>query len=200
MEKVAKMAKVKEKSQAMQTRNKQTHDKAVIFLEVYAKLGNVSHACKAIGMSRQFYHVHMREESFIVNWRGEDVEFKKAVKDAYEEAIDGMEEEALRRATVGTQELVLHQGKPVKVEQLDADGNPTGKMVNYTRSKVSDLLLIFLLKGARPDKYADHRTVTQTGSIEHIHRGIRDLPPDQQHERMNEYIANYQRMLGIGKN
>jgi hypothetical protein len=171
-----------------------------IFLNIYAELGNISQACKAANICRASYHHCMKKESYIVTWRGEEVEFTQAVKDAYEEAIDGMEAEALRRATVGTQELVLHQGKPVMVDQLDDKGKPTGERVALTRTKVSDLLLIFLLKGARPKKYADHRTVEQTGSIEHVHRDIRDLTPEQQHGRMNEYVRNYQRMLGIGQN
>ena len=57
---------------------------------------------------------------------------------AKEQAVEMMEAEALRRATIGSPEPVFHAGKQCG-----------------TVTKKSDVLLIFLLKAARPEKYRD---------------------------------------------
>jgi len=171
------------------------------FLDAYSILGNITKACKAAGVCHKTYRDYKNREDNLLEWRGLEVSFKDALPDALAEAVDGMEAEARKRATVGTQELVLHQGKPVMIAELDAKGEPTGKMVPHMKSKYSDLLLIFLLKGALPNKYADHRTVDSTINVTHTHKGIRELPPKQQQERMDRLVQNRNRLLGItGKN
>ena len=69
----------------------------------------------------------------------EDAEYREAFVLAQEEAADRLEDEAFRRAVEGVE-------KPVGWYK----GKPGGVIREY-----SDVLLIFLLKGARPEKYAD---------------------------------------------
>ena len=52
----------------------------------------------------------------------------------------------MRRAVEGTHEFVLHDGKPVRHPE-------TGEYI--VRSRFSDTLLIFLLKGLMPERYRD---------------------------------------------
>lgn len=194
------MANIYQKPTRSEAVRKQMHGKMRSFLDAYAILGNITKACKAAKLCHKTYRDYKNREDNVLEWRGREIAFPEAVNDALDEAIDSFESEALKRATVGTQELVLHQGKVVKVDQLDAHGEPTGKKVVLTKSKYSDLLLIFMLKGFRPKKYADHRTVEQTGEITHNHKDIRDLPPEKQQKRLSEYFKTYNRMKGICDN
>jgi hypothetical protein len=88
------------------------------FLRCLAADGNVTHAAKAAGITRQAAY-----------WaRNADDAFKAAWDDAREQAIDTLELEAHRRAM-----------------------------------KSSDLLIIFLLKALRPEKYREHQQLELTG-------------------------------------
>jgi hypothetical protein len=58
----------------------------------------------------------------------------------------------------GTLEPVFHQGQEV------------GQVRKY-----SDTLLIFLLKGRKPDTYRDNVSVEQKGKVHHEHTGRLDL-------------------------
>lgn len=109
------------------------------FLDAYAACGNISAACKALGISRQTEHM----------WR-KLPEYRKLFMDAHEAAADALEAEARRRAVDGVSKLVLYKGEPVKVK------NPkTGEETYLTTKEFSDVLLIFLLKGVRPEKYRE---------------------------------------------
>jgi hypothetical protein len=70
---------------------------------------------------------------------------------AYEQAGERLEQEARRRAVEGTKKNVYYQGEPCGVN-----------------TEYSDTLLIFLLKGAKPEKYAErvHNSVTVTPPTE----------------------------------
>jgi hypothetical protein len=63
-------------------------------------------------------------------------------REAEQEAADVLEAEAVRRAVQGVDEAVYFQGEQVG-----------------TRRRYSDLLLIFLLKGMRPDKFRERQEV-----------------------------------------
>jgi hypothetical protein len=70
----------------------------------------------------------------------------EAFEAAKEEACEQLEREALRRAVSGVEEPVYHNGKVV------------GNIRKY-----SEVLLIFLMKGAMPGRYRDNATVEHTG-------------------------------------
>lgn len=98
------------------------------FLKVLAECGNVREACKAAEIDNKTAY----------NKRKVDREFASDWQDALDTAADVLEKEAWRRAHDGTEEPVFYKG--------DVCG---------TVRKYSDLLLIFMLKGIRPEKYRE---------------------------------------------
>lgn len=134
------------------------------FCEALRNVPVVRHACEVAGIGRTTaYEARERDERF-----------GKAWDDAVEEGIDRAEQEAFRRAVVGFEEPVLHQGRlqyvyeryevedvnGVKQEQyrpvLDANGQP----IPLTVRKHSDALLALYLKGRRKKVYAERTEVT----------------------------------------
>lgn len=102
------------------------------FLAELAKHGNVTEAAKMCAIDRcTAYDVRSR-----------DAAFAKAWDDACEESVDLLEQEARRRAVEGVPEPVFWQGEQVATVQ-----------------KFSDTLLIFLMKGNRPKKYREQRSL-----------------------------------------
>ena len=106
------------------------------FLRALAQKGTVTAAAKAAAISRQ--HVY--------KWRESDPVFAKAWDEALDEAVDHMEAEARRRAVDGVLKPVYQGGQRV------------GTIREY-----SDTLLIFLLKGAKPEKYRERSSHELTG-------------------------------------
>ena len=98
------------------------------FLKSFANSGNVSLAAKAAGITRAAAYAH----------RDKHTDFADEWAEAKDEAMDLLEAEALRRARRGVQEPVYYKGQ----------------VVGHVR-KYSDTLLIFLLKGGLPEKYAE---------------------------------------------
>lgn len=97
------------------------------FLAAYAQLGNITSAAKAAGIDRTSHYLWLADKAY-----------KKAFTDSDEQATERMEQEAWRRAVVGTDKPIYWKG--VKVDTL---------------KEYSDVLLIFLLKARRPDKYRE---------------------------------------------
>ena len=100
-------------------------------LAALAETGNISRAANAAGIERKTHY----------RWLS-DSEYAKSAEDSMEQAADKLEEEARRRAHDGVDEPVWFQG-----------------MQCGTVRKYSDTLLIFLLKGAKPDKYRERTSV-----------------------------------------
>lgn len=98
------------------------------FLAHYVTTGNIAGASRLSGVGRRT----------VYNWLEEDEEFVTLFDEAALDAGDNLEQEARRRALVGVEEPVWHRGR----------------RVGHVR-KYSDTLLIFLLKGAKPDKYRE---------------------------------------------
>jgi hypothetical protein len=103
-----------------------------VFIEALREFGHVGKACQAAMVSRQTAYVHRRAEP----------QFAKEWETAIDDAAFTLEDEAWRRARDGVDEPIVHQG-----------------MIIGTQKKYSDTLLIFLLKGIKPDKYADKLVV-----------------------------------------
>lgn len=104
-----------------------TQAKKAAFLVAFEQVGTVLHAAAMAGIDRTTHY----------RWL-EDEEYAKAFAEAEDKAVEALEKEARRRAIEGTEEPVFHNGKIV------------GGIRKY-----SDTLLIFLLKGARPQKYRE---------------------------------------------
>lgn len=135
-------------------RTSRTPKKRKRFLEALAETGNVTAACKLSAMVRTPTYY----------WRWEDEEFAAEWDQALHLGIEAIEDEAIRRATTGVKESVFYKG------------GSCGEVTKY-----SDTLLIFLLKGAKPEKYVERRELTGAGGgpvhVQTITRRIID--PDQ---------------------
>lgn len=108
------------------------------FLQALQEMPNIARACRAAGVSRQTAYRHKREFE----------EFSKAWEYALEDALDGWEAEATRRAFEGTDHPVIYQGE-----------------VTDTYKEFSDTLAIFLLKAHRPEKYRERSEIKTDGEL-----------------------------------
>lgn len=97
-------------------------------LAAYLTLGNISLACHEAQVGRRTHY----------QWLEQDPAYAKAFAEAEAEAIELLEGEARRRAMAGVSEAVYYKGEVC------------GQVQKY-----SDVLLIFLLKAARPEKYRE---------------------------------------------
>lgn len=104
-------------------------------LAEYASLGVLTQACEAIGITRRTHYY----------WMESDPSYVLRFQDAQEAAADVLEAEARRRA-LGVE---LEQ----RLSELAGEDAPKPRPKH---GRGSDLLLIFLLKGARPWKYRDN--------------------------------------------
>ena len=139
---MAKVAKAASK-QALQQRRKGELQRR--FLEEYAKVGNILLAARQVKIDRDKHYV----------WLENDPEYEAKFARAHEAACDVLEAEAHRRAVVGVNEPVWYQGKRAGLVK-----------------RFSDTLLIFLMKGAMPDKYA------QFIRADIQHKGVISRGPD----------------------
>ena len=124
-----------------------------IFLDVLARTGRVAESARAAGFT---------DTSYLKKVRNGDPEFAAAWDAALEAAADMLEDEAVRRAVQGVRKAIMYKGQIVGYDLI-----------------YSDRLLMFLLKGARPDKFAERKKVDATvgGNI-----GIAMLPPMNRNE------------------
>ncbi len=121
------------------------------FLEHYVDLCVIGKAAEAAGVSRRT----------VEKWRETDKQFLADFNSAKQSIIEKLEQEAIRRAYTGIDKAVWHKGKAVGVER-----------------EYSDVLLIFLLKGALPEKYRERHELTGEGGkpIEHVWHVVYDQP------------------------
>lgn len=116
-----------------------TPEKISLFLDGVIKFGgNVSRAARAVGITRQ--GVWKKEKN--------DKDFAAALAEAKELGVKVLEDEAIRRAHDGVAEPIFHRGVQCGTVQ-----------------KYSDTLMIFLLKGAMPDKYKERSETTLKGDV-----------------------------------
>lgn len=108
------------------------------YIEERAKGLSVTAAAEAAGIGRRTLY----------DWRKADPDFVAEEAEAFEAGIDVLEDEARRRAYEGVEKPVYQGGERV------------GKIREY-----SDTLLIFLLKGGRPDRYRERAEVKHSGSV-----------------------------------
>ncbi len=109
-----------------------------VFLASLVDTGNVTKACEIAKIGRRTAY----------NWRAADEKFAAAWEEAKQIGLEGLEDEARRRAHEGWDEPKFHDGK----------------VCGHVR-KFSDTLLIFLLKGGMPEKYKERATVEHSGNV-----------------------------------
>jgi hypothetical protein len=109
-----------------------TTEKKTQFLDLLAETGNVSRAASTCNLPRRTLYC----------CRATDPAFAAAWEESLEIGLDALEDEAMRRAREGVEEPIFNGG-----------------LRCGTVRKYSDLLLIFLLKSRRPQRYggAVHR-------------------------------------------
>ncbi len=111
----------------------QSHPKKRAFLAAYRETGNVKLACEAGRVGRSSHY----------RWLEQDPDYAEEFEQAQKDAVDVLEAEARRRAVEGWEEKVGWY-----------KGQAGGTVRRY-----SDTLLIFLLKGAAPEKYRERLEV-----------------------------------------
>ncbi|WP_237714812.1 MULTISPECIES: hypothetical protein [Pelosinus] len=128
------------------------------FLAVFSECGNVTKSAEIAGCARQTHYDSMAN----------DPEYVLAFDQAKEAAADKLEQEARRRAVEGVAEPVFYQGKQIGTVQ-----------------RYSDNLLMFLLKGERPEKFKDRQEVTgkNGGPIQ-----LEAMTADQRQSRIIELL------------
>lgn len=116
--------------------DKTTHAKRR-FLAVYSRTANIRASCAAAKIGRSTYYL----------WSEHDAEFSAAAAQAREDAGDLLEQQAIRWATTGI---------PTIKEVYERNDRGELVLVRKERSKdISPTMLIFLLKGAKPQKYRE---------------------------------------------
>lgn len=145
------------------------HDWKTPFLRALTEVPVLRHACEAANVHRDT----------VLKARKADPEFDEAVESAMEAGVDRAEQEAFRRAVIGFEEPVIHQGAmtPRMAPVFDAEGDPVideltgtqkwgpvldanGQPVFLTVRKHSDMLLSLVLKGRRKKVYSDRTELT----------------------------------------
>lgn len=109
------------------------------FLVAYAESGNVTLAATAAQIDRATHY----------KWLAADESYAEAFYEAGEAAADLLEKEARRRAVEGVERPVFHKGEEC------------GRIREY-----SDHLLMFLLKGVRPEKYRERIHVLTEDAVD----------------------------------
>lgn len=109
------------------------------FLDAYVMYGTVGRATTALHLPRGLHNT----------WLRTDFEYAEAYYNARELIVDQLESEAIRRAKDGVERPVYQGGELV------------GTVTEY-----SDSLLMFLLKGMRPDKYRERIAVLTDNTID----------------------------------
>lgn len=118
-----------------------------VFLVSLAETCHVGESAKAAGVGRVTVYDHRKRHP----------DFAEAWDEAKTVGADTLEDEAVRRARDGWDEPVFYQGEHVS-----------------TIRKFSDTLLIFLLKGAKPDKYRERQELTGKDGAPLIPGGLSD--------------------------
>lgn len=153
------------------------------FLAAYAETGCVSRACKAADVGRRSHY----------RWLAESEAYKAAFAEADDVATEALEAEARRRALDGVRRHKFDRGRPIMVPCRP--GDPDGRCVEqaedgsevwakpYVEHEYSDTLLIFLLKGKRPEVYRDRVEAKHSGAVDLNHTGgVRVYLPDNRRQ------------------
>jgi len=105
---------------------KTTPEFKAAFLAMLEQVPNITAVCRVLGINR----------GTVSKARNADPDFDKSVLGSIEEGYDPLEHEARRRAVDGVKKPVFYKGEEV------------AEVREY-----SDVLLMFLLKGYRPDRF-----------------------------------------------
>ena len=121
------------------------------FLELYSEIGEVAAAAVGAGVHRSTHY----------EWLASDPAYKAAFEGPAKKILaDRMEAEMYRRAVRGVDKPIYHKGKKIDVIK-----------------QYSDILLIFGLKGALPEKYNEKVVQEHRGTVDVRHSYAISPPP-----------------------
>lgn len=123
------------------------------WLEAFELTANVTEACQATGIARKTAYNH----------REQFPEFKDAWLRAEAVAADKLEREAWRRAVEGWEEPVF-----------GSLGNNSGSGEVGRIRKYDSTMLIFLLKGHKPEKFRERQEIKHEGAVPVKHIVLED--------------------------
>jgi len=146
------------------------HPKKRAFLNAMSETFHIVQSAKAAGIDRQTHY----------NWLKGDPDYAAAYEHARDLGADALEAELTRRAKEGNRKYKFHNGKPQMVccnaDHEDAiavakDGR-TVYVRHYYEVEQSDVLGIFLMKGAKPEKYRERYEVKDHVDDDELNRDI----------------------------
>lgn len=108
------------------------------FIEAYCQAGTITAAARVVGIHRSQHY----------DWLKKDAEYAGSFEQAEQSVADMLEREAIRRAVEGVERPVYQGGRLV------------GTVQDY-----SDTLLIFLLKGHKPEKFKERAQVASEVTV-----------------------------------
>lgn len=139
--------------------------KARAFLAAFRVTASITRSAQAAGIARDLHY----------RWLKDSKGYAAAFAEARVQAGQALEDEAIDRATRGVFEPNIWKGDfcyPPSEYELDAEASLNGRKVYKLKEnakplgvwKKSDGLLMFMLKGALPDKYRERAAVEIPGS------------------------------------
>ena len=154
--------------------NSFTPERREVFFQVLEDTCSPKQAAAAAGISRNtaFYH------------KANDHEFRSRWDKAVEVALDALLDEAYRRAALGYDEPVIHQGRVATVADPE-----TGEERPLTVRKHSDRLLEVLLKFRYGDQMADRLKVKVEDTGLDADALLR--MPSEERRALTELLAKY---------
>lgn len=154
--------------------NSFTPERREVFFQVLEDTCSPKQAAAAAGISRNtaFYH------------KANDHEFRSRWDKAVEVALDALLDEAYRRAALGYEEPVIHQGRVATVADPE-----TGEERPLTVRKHSDRLLEVLLKFRYGDQMADRLKVKVEDTGLDADALLR--MPSEERKALTELLAKY---------
>ena len=131
------------------------------FLKAFPEIGTLTGTAKTLGFAIRSHYL----------WMERDEEYAAAFQEAKLAAAERLELEATRRAVDGVDEPVWYKGEKVGHQK-----------------KYSDTLLIFLLKGAMPEKYKERFEHSTTEDGMHVKVDL-NLLSDKELKELEEVLA-----------
>ena len=137
----------------MQSKKTRGVSKKSAFLAAFAVTASISAAALACKIDRRLHY----------RWLKEDPDYPARFNEVRDEAAQMLEDEAVRRANEGVAEPVVYQGALCFETRIDAKGVEKKTNKPLVIRRYADALLMFLLRGMRPEKYRERFSAELTG-------------------------------------
>ena len=131
------------------------------FLAAIEVCPSITRAAKAAGIRRELHYRRYKN----------DASYKAAFDEAWAWGIQALEDDATEKAMIGYQEPVIYQGALAMTPMRDRDGNlltdanGEPRMKPLTVFRPNPALHMFMLRGAKPEKYRERFRHEMTGTV-----------------------------------